>query len=535
MWTFNTMPCTTAFAIMRALLTALLILAATVHLVYAQGASNTLSPVLPSAPTTTAGLAAGQKACSQLQTILGSKYASILNQSLKYGQSRLYWNSRQDYYTPTCAIYPTTAGDVSNALKIIKASKSRFAIKAGGHNPNDFFASVNNGVLIDLVSMNNLSYDAVSQTITYGPGNRFQDIYKFGQQYGVTVAGARLGEVGSGLALGGGLSYLSGQYGMAADGFRSLTVVLPNGTISEVSASSHPDLFLAMKGGGGNPYGVVTQYTVAARKIDSKIFAGNIIYALNYSQQVLDAARDFSLYNTDPKAATITTFLEVPLPDLFINLSEVALIFLVYDGQDPGQAFKNFTDIPHLLDTTRLMSYYDATQLPAPGTLQLSQGANKFRVSTYTLEDGGQALSAAYRSYKDWSTKNKASYLVTSFDVEPVPQSLLDASTAQGGNAMDMKQLKGPFVWVNWLLTTSPLITDAQYNAIQASFKQAQEAVPSAKGYPLFINDAAYDQNALATYKTYTKLQAIKKQVDPDNFFGNYTGGWSFTAPADFE
>lgn len=101
-----------------------------------------------------------------------------------------------------------------------------------------------------------------------------------------------------------------------------------------------------MKGGGGNPYGVVTQYNVAARKIDSKTFAGNIIYALNYSQQVLEAARDFSLYNTDPKAATITTFLEVPLPDLFINLSEVAVMFIVYDGQDPGQAFKNFTDIP---------------------------------------------------------------------------------------------------------------------------------------------------------------------------------------------
>lgn len=365
-------------------------------------------------------------------------------------------------------------------------------------------------------------------------GNRFQDIYKFTQQYGVTVTGARLGGVGSGLGLGGGLSFLSGEYGMVADGFRSLTVVLPNGTITEVSQNSYPDLFLAMRGGGGNAYGVVTQYTVAARKMPAPIFGGVIIYALNYSQQVIDAARDFAIYNTDPKAATIPTFEELPLPDLAINLSEFVLLYLVYDGQDPGTVFKNFTDIPHLIDTTGLKDYYDITQQPFPGTTEISQAANKFRVSVFSLEDGGVALKAAYQAWKSWATANKLLYALTSFDVEPVPQSLLDASTAQGGNAMDMKQLKGPFVWTNWLITTSPTLTDAQYNAVQASFKTAQEQVPSTPGLPLFINDAAADQNPLSTYKTYTQLQAIKKQVDPDSFFANYTGGWNFNAPANF-
>jgi hypothetical protein len=132
--------------------------------------TTSFSVSLPTVPATTQGLSAGQSACSQLKTSLSGKYASILQQPLKYAGSRDYWNTRQDFYTPTCAVYPTTANDVSTALKIIKSAKSRFAIKAGGHNPNDFFSSVNNGVLIDLVSMNNKSYDANAQTVTYGPG-----------------------------------------------------------------------------------------------------------------------------------------------------------------------------------------------------------------------------------------------------------------------------------------------------------------------------------------------------------------------------
>lgn len=169
----------------------------------------------------------------------------------------------------------------------------------------------------------------------------------------ILARSARLSGVGSGLGLGGGLSFLSGQYGLAVDGFQSLEVVLPSGEIVTASETSYPDLFGAMKGGGGNAYGVVTSYTVTARKV-GEFDSGLLVYALNETNKVVDAARDFIRYNTDPKAAIIVgtrtlarvcrrltlrlrlpcsyhqvTFEKTPLPSLGLNLDEVAIVFAV--------------------------------------------------------------------------------------------------------------------------------------------------------------------------------------------------------------
>ena len=100
--------------------------------------------------------------------------------------------------------------------------------------------------------------------------------YTYYAQYRVTLVGARLADVGTGLALGGGLSYLSGEFGLAVDSFRSLQVVLPSGEIVTASPSNHSDLFFALKGGGGNAYGVVTEYTVQARPVE-QVWGGLLV------------------------------------------------------------------------------------------------------------------------------------------------------------------------------------------------------------------------------------------------------------------
>lgn len=341
------------------------------------------------------------------------------------------------------------------------------------------------------------------------------------------MTGARLGGVGSGLGLGGGLSYLSGEYGMAVDGFQSLEVVLPSGEIVTASKKSYPDLFFAMRGGGGNAYGVVTKYTVTARKVGT-FHSGLIIYALNSSRQAIEAVHSFTKYNKDPKANVIGSWLNLPLPDLGIHLDEALLLFAVYDGPDPGNAFKNFTDIPHVLDTRAQRSYVSTTRdLTTPLSTDFSRGNNFFRVSVHNIE--GTDYKTTYENWRNWAQdpKNKARYLLTSLDFQPVLRSLTDASKAQGGNAMDMPD--GPYFWLNYLITTPPWLSEADYNDIQASFKRLVEGSPGRDPkLPLFINDAAWDQNPLTTFSTYQRLKGIKQKYDPDGFFSNYTGGWAF-------
>ena len=448
---------------------------------------------------------------------------SVLNPD--YIDSRsTYWNTRQSNYTPSCIIYPTSAHDISTALKVIRAKSSRFAIKAGGHNPNDFFSSVDRGVLIDLKKMDGKSYDPETTLATYGPGNKFGDLYEFYEPLGRTVVGARLAGVGTGLALSGGLSFISPQYGMACDSFRSLEIVLPCGEIVTASPESNSDLFFASRGGGGNAYGVVTKYTVQSHPA-GKFFAGNIFYLFEQSLDVLDAINNFAAYNTDPKASIIGTYEKLPTPQVDLNLDEYIIIYLVYDGPDAGTAFQNFTNIPSFLNTMSIKNYTEVTNMPAPMTAELSRGANTFRVAVQRVD--GTAFHDIYANWNAWAEENKGDYLLLSLDFQPVAKSLTDASNSyEGGNAMQMPE--GPWVWVNYLLTLPPITTAADYKRIQASFKAMTEAIPNAEGLPLFINDASADQNPLETYGGYETLKLAKAKYDPDGFFSSKTGGWKF-------
>ncbi|KAH8880305.1 FAD-binding domain-containing protein [Thozetella sp. PMI_491] len=473
--------------------------------------------------TAAAASSPGEAACANLTAMLPSKVAnSILD--LRYIGSQLqYYNAKQSAYYPSCVVYPTSTQDVSTALKAIKAAGSRFAVKTAGHNPNQFFSSVDKGVLIDLNQMNNRTYDAATTLGTYEPGGKFGDIYDYFAQFNRTVVGARLAGVGTGLALGGGLSYLSSQYGMACDGFRELEVVTPNGDIVTASPDENEDLFFACRGGGGNAYGIVTKYTVQTRPIGS-FYAGNIFYFANQTKAVMAAVTNFTLHNTDPKAAIIGTWEKFFLPTVF-DLDALALLFLVYDGEDPGDAFANFTSLPNLANTLGTKTYKDVVNMPIANEAELSRGDNIFRVAVHDFSD--DTYLQAFDAWETWCDENKGDYVLSSLDFQPIPRSLTDASKAQnGGNAMQMPD--GPWFWINFLITTPPLISDCKYNEIQASFREMVNSVPNAPGLPLFINDANYDQNPLRTFSTFGQLQQIKAKYDPDNFFTDYTGGWSF-------
>jgi len=467
----------------------------------------------------------GSSACTQLTTSLGTtKVQPPL--SVEYLASQYdYWNAVQSSYDPTCVVYPTSAQDVSTALKAIRAASSRFANKAGGHNPNTFFSSVDGGVLIDLSSLNQKTYDSSTTLGTYQPGGTFGDVYEYFNQYGRTVVGARLAGVGTGLALGGGLSYLSNQYGMACDSFRELEVVLPNGDIVTASPTENEDLFFADRGGGGNAYGVVTKYTIQTRP-SGTFYAGNLIYLFNMTAPVLDAIDNFVKYNTDPKAAIIGTYEKFPLPTAGnLNLDSAVIMFLVYDGPDPGNSFDNFTSIPYLVNTLGPKTYPEVVNMPLPLATEASRGDNIFRVQVHRVDDN--SFQTAFDAWTEWCTNNKGSYVVSSIDYQPIPKSLTDASNSQnGGNAMQMPD--GPWLWINFLISTPPGLPQTTYNQIQASFRDMVNSVPNAEGLPLFINDANYDQNPLQTFSTYSRLQEIKRKYDPDGFFEKYTGGWSF-------
>jgi hypothetical protein len=114
---------------------------------------------------------------------------------------------------PSCIIFPKAASEVATIVKILNNNTEPFAIKSGGHNPNNYFSSVAGGPVISTASLDQATLDPATGIVDVGPGNRLDGIAAKLQGSGWTFVGGRIGNTGvGGLVLGGGLSYMSTQY-----------------------------------------------------------------------------------------------------------------------------------------------------------------------------------------------------------------------------------------------------------------------------------------------------------------------------------
>lgn len=140
--------------------------------------------------------------------------ATVLNAGAYNAANADYWNAASSLNRAACAFFPATTDEVAFAVQALNRYESvPFALKAGGHSPNLGFSSVRGGVL--LAFRPNLQSAVPSRdgsTVEVGAGCKWEDVYAALQPLSKTVAGGRLGDVGTtGLVLGGGLSYLSAQ------------------------------------------------------------------------------------------------------------------------------------------------------------------------------------------------------------------------------------------------------------------------------------------------------------------------------------
>lgn len=160
-----------------------------------------------------------------------------------------YWSTSCSALKPSCIIFPKTVEEVSTVVKLLANTTEKFAIKSGGHNPNNYFSSVAGGPLICTEHLDQADLNEATGIVDVGPGNRLDGIAAKLQGSGWTFVGGRIGNTGvGGLVLGGGLSYMSAQYGWAASQVVEFTVVYANGTIGHVNKDNYPDVFKVLKG-----------------------------------------------------------------------------------------------------------------------------------------------------------------------------------------------------------------------------------------------------------------------------------------------
>ncbi|OBT40884.1 hypothetical protein VE00_08801 [Pseudogymnoascus sp. WSF 3629] len=203
--------------------------------------------------------------CTALAAVLPGDVA--YQNTTSYLQSANYWSIQQLETRPRCFVAPKSTKAVSTILRVLTQGNWPFTVKGGGHIPFSGGSSIENGVTIDLVHLNDIKVSPDRQTVSVSPGNRWINVTETLDPIGLSVVGGRDMNVGvSGLTLGGGISYFSGQYGWACDNVRRYEVVLASGRIVYASPQEHNDLYWVLRGGGGGGlnFGIVTHFDLVA-------------------------------------------------------------------------------------------------------------------------------------------------------------------------------------------------------------------------------------------------------------------------------
>jgi FAD/FMN-containing dehydrogenase len=208
-----------------------------------------------------------------------------------YDECRALYNGMIDK-KPRLIARCADAADVITAVNFGRDNDLLTAIRGGGHN-GPGLGSCNDGLVIDLSQMKGVHVDSKNKTVRVEPGCSSADVDHATHAFGLAVPFGIIGSTGvAGLTLGGGTGYLTRKHGLTIDNLLEADVVLADGSFVTASKDSHPDLFWALKGGGGN-FGVVTSFLFQAHPA-KMIYGGPIFWdAALHGKQVMAAYRDF--------------------------------------------------------------------------------------------------------------------------------------------------------------------------------------------------------------------------------------------------
>ena len=206
-----------------------------------------------------------------------------------YDQARAVHNGLVDR-KPALIVRCSTADDVVAALAFARRAQLEVSVRGGGHNVAGR-AVADGGVMIDLALMKGIAVDPAARTATVEGGVVWAELNDAAAAHGLATTGGNVSTTGvAGYTLGGGLGWLMSKYGLAADNLLAVELVTAAGEILQVDGSSHPDLFWALRGGGGN-FGVATSFTFRLHPLRT-IVGGLIAHPLEAAPALLRFYRD---------------------------------------------------------------------------------------------------------------------------------------------------------------------------------------------------------------------------------------------------
>ena len=429
-----------------------------------------------------------------------------------YDTVRMVWNGAVDH-RPALVAQCESAQDVAAAVVAARSRGLDVSVRGGAHN---FAGNAvwTDALTVDLRRMNAVRVDPVTRTAYCQGGALLSDLDAATQEHGLAVPAGTISHTGvGGLTLGGGFGWLTHDHGLTIDNLRSAQVVLADGRIVETSPDSHPDLFWAIRGGGGN-FGVVTEFRFGLHPVGPMVHMALLFWPIEQGLEALRTIHETLAGLPAGCGALVAGGLNAPpapfVPEQYQLAPGHALIVAgfgtpeahaaVVDGVRARLAplFEFVTPMPY----TVLQSMLD--EAAPPGILAYERALY--------LDDLTEDVIKVMADFS--ATKNSPMSFSPVFAVNGAYSAVPDDATAFGGS-------RQPGYVVN-LACVAP--TPELLAADTAWVKEYWEAlVPFARNTGSYVNFMVErdQERIVAAYgaEKYRRLAAIKAEYDPDNVF----------------
>ena len=425
-----------------------------------------------------------------------------------YDEARAVHNGMIDRH-PALIIPCSSPGDVAAAIAFARAHGAPLAVRGGGHNGGGL-GVVDDGIVIDLSGMKDVVADHDAGTVRVGGGCTWGDVDAVTGPAGRATPSGIISTTGvGGLTLGGGLGHLTRSCGLTIDNLLGADVVLADGSQVHASADEHPDLFWALRGGGGN-FGVVVAFEFRTHPIGETVMAGPTFWPIEQTPEVMRWYREF-LPSAPREVAGFFALMTVPPVDLFpaeLHMRKVCAVMWCITGSED--------------DATRLLApvhdvgtplLHGVGAMPFPALQSLFDGLYTKGLQCYWRADFVNELSDdAIAKHLEWGEKLPSMH--STMHMYPIDGAAHDVAN----DATAFSYRDAQFAEVIFAVDPDPANADAMRDWC-VGYYDATHAYSAGGAYVNFMMDEGQER-VKATYReNYDRLAKVKAQYDPENVF----------------
>ncbi len=433
------------------------------------------------------------------------KSGHVLPSDTNYDETRKVYNGMIDKHPGLFAMCENP-DDVIASVNFGRDNNLLVAIRGGGHNGAGL-GLCDDGLVIDLSGIKFVNVDTSNNTVKVGGGNIWNEVDNATHEFGLAIPSGMVSSTGvGGLALGGGVGYLTRKYGLTIDNLLEADMVLADGTFVTVNATENTDLFWAIRGGGGN-FGVVTSFTFQAHPV-KMLMGGPTLWPIERVEEIMAWYDTFIQEAPEDLNGFITTMMipESPFPEHLHNKKFCGIVWC-YVGE-PDTFEKLFKPV---LDLNPVFAHVG--EMPYPALQTMFDGFFPAGMQWYWRADFFNELSPEI-TVQHLKFGSSIPTVLSQMHLYPISGAASRVGAEDTPWAYRDAKYAGVYIGVDPDPKNAAKITNWC-----KSYYDALHPYSAGGAYSNFMMEEGQER-VKASYKhNYDRLVAIKKTYDPDNVF----------------